>query len=95
MILWCFSLFEILFIFNFLAVFFIAFFFFFLHELSLIVEHGGYCLWGSGLALRWLLLLQCIGLGTWASVVVAHGLSGCGLWALEHAGSITCGMWAQ
>ena len=38
MILWCFSLFEILFIFNFLAVLGLHCFFFFLHELSLIVE---------------------------------------------------------
>ena len=29
-------------------------------------------------------------LGAWASVVVAHGLSSCGLWALEH-GLSSCG----
>ena len=29
-------------------------------------------------------------LGTWASVVVAHGLSSCGSWALEHRLS-SCG----
>ena len=32
-------------------------------------------------------------LGAWDSVVVARGLSSCGLWALEHRlGS--CGVWA-
>ena len=33
-------------------------------------------------------------LGAWASVVVAHGLSSCGLWALEHRLS-SCGTRAQ
>ena len=33
-------------------------------------------------------------LGTWASVFVAHGLSSCGLWALEHRFS-SCGARAQ
>ena len=33
-------------------------------------------------------------LGTQASVVVARGLSSCGLWALEH-GLSSCGAWAQ
>ena len=32
-------------------------------------------------------------LGTWASVVVAHRLSSCGLWALERRLS-SCGTWA-
>ena len=32
--------------------------------------------------------------GTQASVVVAHGLSSCGSWALEHRLS-SCGAWAQ
>ena len=30
-------------------------------------------------------------LGTQASVVAAHGLNGCGTWALEHAGFSSCG----
>ena len=33
-------------------------------------------------------------LGAWASVVVAHGLSSCGSWALEHRLS-SCGAQAQ
>ena len=39
-------------------------------------------------------------LGAWASVVVAHGLSSCGSWALEHRlrscgarAYLLCGMW--
>ena len=51
--------------------------------LSLVVASGGYSLlWCVGFSLRWLLLLwsmdsRCVG-----SVVVAHGLSSCGLQAL-------------
>ena len=33
-------------------------------------------------------------LGAWAPVVVAHGLSSCGSWAVEHRLS-SCGAWAQ
>ena len=34
----------------------------------------------TGFSLLWLLLLGAGALGTWASVVVARGLSGCGSW---------------
>ena len=34
-------------------------------------------------------------LGTWASVVVAHGLSSCGPRALECMGFSSCSVWAQ
>ena len=44
-----------------------------------------------GFSLRWLLLLpRAQALGTWASVVVADGLSSCGSQALEHRLS-SCG----
>ena len=54
-----------------------------LHRLSLVVVSGGYSsLQYAGFSLRWLLLLRSTGsrctsfssCGTWASVVVAHGL---------------------
>ena len=34
-------------------------------------------------------------LGSWASVVVAHGLSICGLWVLGHASFNSCGTGAH
>ena len=61
-------------------------------RLSLVVVSGVYSsLQCTGFSLQWLLLLQstgyrCAGFssrGVQASVVVARGLSSCGLWALE------------
>ena len=49
------------------------------HGLSLVAASGGYSLLQcAGFSLQWLLLLRSTG-----SVVVAHGLSSCGSWALE------------
>ena len=51
---------------------------------SLVVARGGYSsLWCTGFSLWWLFLLGAWALGMGASVVVAHGLSSCGSWALE------------
>ena len=84
-----------------------AFFFFFFfwlhwvfiaaHGLSLVAASGGYSsLRCAGFSLWWLLLLQSTGSRcTQASVVAAHELSSCGMWALERAGFIICGAWAQ
>ena len=67
------------------------------HRLSLVVVSGGYSsLQCMGFSSRWLLLLQSTGsrrvgfnsCGTWASVVVARGLSSCGARA-----QLLCGMW--
>ena len=59
--------------------------------LSLVAASGGYSsLRCMGFSLQWLLLLQSTALGTWASVVVAHGLSSCGLQTVEHRLS-SCG----
>ena len=72
------------------------------HRLSLVAASRGYSLFlCAGFSLRWLLLLwsmgsRCVGFsscGTWVSVVVAHGLCSCGLWALELRLS-SCGAWA-
>ena len=50
--------------------------------LSLVAASGGYSLLRcTGFSLWWLLLLGVWALGTWASVVVARGLSSCGTWA--------------
>ena len=46
-------------------------------------EQGYSLLQCAGFSLWWLLLLQSTALGMRASVVVAHGLSICGLWDLE------------
>ena len=52
--------------------------------LSLVVAGGAYSsLQCTGFSLRWLLLSGARALGARASVVVAHGLSSCGVWALE------------
>ena len=49
---------------------------------SLVVASRGYSsLWCAGFSLQWLLLLRAWALGTRASVVVARGLSSCGMWA--------------
>ena len=48
----------------------------------------------AGFSLQWLLLLGAWALGARASVIVAHGLSSCGSWALEHRLS-SCGARAQ
>ena len=69
--------------------------------LSLVAASGGYSsLWCVGFSLQWLLLLRNTALGVRASVVVAHGLSSCGSWALERRLSscgarsqLLCGMW--
>ena len=70
--------------------------------LSLVAASGGYSLLQcAGFSLRWLLLLWIMGsrrvgfssCGARASVVVARGLSSCGLWALERRLS-SCGTWA-
>ena len=64
------------------------------HGLSLVAVSGGYfSLRCTGFSLRWLLLLRSTGaraVGTWAAVVVARGLSGCGSWALV-CRPISCG----
>ena len=61
---------------------------------SLIVATEGYSLLRcAGFSLQWLLLLRSTGSRRWASVVVAHGLSSCGLQALERRLS-SCGTWA-
>ena len=61
------------------------------HGLSLVAVSGGYSsLQCTGFSLRWLLSLWSRALGVWASVVVACGLSSCGLWALERRLS-SCG----
>ena len=53
-------------------------------QLSLVAASGGYSsLWCSGFSLRWFSCCGAWALGTWASVVVARGLSSCGLRALE------------
>ena len=70
---------------------------------SLLLLAGFLQLWRAGATLRcgvWASHcggFSCCGaqaLGTWASVVVAHGLSSCGSWALERRFS-SCGTWAQ
>ena len=70
-----------------------------MHGLSLVAASGGYSsLTCTGFSSWWLLLLRSTGsrhvgfssCGTWASVIVARGLSRCGLWALEHRLS-SCG----
>ena len=59
--------------------------------LSLVAASGGYSsLWCVGFSLRWLLLWGAWALGSWASVVVACGLSSCGLQALERRLSSCC-----
>ena len=59
--------------------------------LSLVAASGGHSsLRCAGFSLRWLLLLGAQVLGMQASVVVAHGLSSCGLQALERRLS-SCG----
>ena len=73
-------------------------FFFWLHwvfvaarGLSLVAASVGYSsLWCAGFSLRWLLLLRSMGSRCTASVVVVHGLSSCGSWALERRLS-SCG----
>ena len=63
--------------------------------LSLVVASGGYCfLRCTGFSLRCLLLLRSTALRAQASVVVACGLSSCGLRALEFRLS-SCGTQAQ
>ena len=60
-------------------------------RLSLVVVSGGYSsLQCTGFSLRWLLLLWSTGSRLQASVVVARGLSSCGLRALERRLS-SCG----
>ena len=62
---------------------------------SLVVASGGHSsLRCAGFSLRWLLLLGAQVLGMQASVVVAHGVSSCGLQALERRLS-SCGARAQ
>ena len=59
----------------------------------LVVVSGGYSsLRCMGLSLQWLLLLWSI--GTWASIVAAHGLTGCSWQALERglSGCGTCAL---
>ena len=52
--------------------------------LSLVAGSRGYSsLWCVGFSWRWLLLLRSTGSRHAGSVVVAHGLSSCGSWALE------------
>ena len=58
-----------------------------------VVVSGGYSsLQCTGLSLQWLLLLWSI--GTWASIVAAHGLTGCSWQALERglSGCGTCAL---
>ena len=63
--------------------------------LSLVAVSGGYSsLRCAGFSSQWLFLLQSMGSSTRASVVVASGLSSCGLRALEHRLS-SCGARAQ
>ena len=85
------------------------FFFFFIHlfiylwlHWVFIAAYGLSLVVASGASLRcsaWVSHcsgFSCCGaraLGAWASVVVAHGLSSCGLWALERRLS-SCGTWA-
>ena len=65
------------------------------HGLSLVAASGGYSsLQCVGFSLRWHLFCRARALGSWASVVVALGLSSCGSWALERRLS-SCGTWAQ
>ena len=68
-------------------------------RLSLVAASRGYSLLRcSGFLLQWFLLLRSVGsrragfssCGTWASAVVARGLSSCGLQALERRLS-SCG----
>ena len=62
-----------------------------MHGLSLVAASGGYSsLQCAGFSLRWLLLLWSTGSRRAGSVVVARGLSNCGLWALERRLS-SCG----
>ena len=64
-------------------------------ELSLVAASGGYSsLRCMGFSLRWLLLLRSTGSRHTGSVVVARGLSSCGLWPLERRLS-SCGTRAQ
>ena len=66
-----------------------------MRRLSLVVASGGYSsLWCAGFSLRWLLLLWSMGSRVQASVVVAHGLSSCGMGALERRLS-SCGARAE
>ena len=59
--------------------------------LSLVAASRGYSsLQCAGFSLRWLLFCGARALGAWASVVVAGGLSSCGLWAPEYRLS-SCG----
>ena len=77
--------------FIFLRYFITIFFFLALHGLSLAAASGGYSLlWCAGFSLWWLLLLQSMGSRCTGLVVVVHGLSSCGTWALEHRLS-SCG----
>ena len=78
--------------FNLFIYFWLRWVFVAAHRLSLVVASGGYSsLQCAGFLLWWLLLLQSMGsrragfssCGVRASVVVTHGLSSCGLWALE------------
>ena len=70
----------ILFIYFWLCWVFVA-----VHGLSLVEVSGGYSSMRCAVfSLQWLLFCGARALGTQASVVVARGLSSCGLWALEH-----------
>ena len=79
----------------------LSFFFFWLHwvfvathGLSLVLASRVYStLWCAGFSMQWLLLLQSITLGAWASAVAARGLSSCDSRALEQ-GLGSCGVWA-
>ena len=62
--------------------------------LSLVAVSGGYSsLRCEGFSLPWFSCCRARTLGTWASVVVARGLSSCGSWALERrlSGSVVPG----
>ena len=62
-----------------------------MHGLSLVAASRGYSsLWRVGFSLGGFSCRGAQALGTWASVVVAHGFSSCGSWALEHRLS-SCG----
>ena len=62
--------------------------------LSLVAVNRSYSsLQYTDFSLGWLLLFQSTGLGSWASVVVVHMLSSCGLHALE-LGLNSCGVQA-
>ena len=60
--------------------------------LSLVALSGSYCFAVASLCSSFS-CCRAWALGMWASVVTAHGLRSCGLWALEHWLS-SCGTWA-